>query len=79
MKLIIMNPQSQQTFDVEWVEFNTPSGNIIVQEHHAPTILTLSPGQETRYKNSDGTIATMIVQAGIAHVTQDAVTLILHA
>ena len=44
MKLVIVSPQHKYEYDVEWIEAFTPSGNLIIQEGHAPIILTLVPG-----------------------------------
>lgn len=40
MKLLIISPQHQESYIIEWLEAHTPQGNIVIQSGHAPLILT---------------------------------------
>jgi len=46
VKLVIVSPQNKYEFDVAWIEAYTPSGNVVIQEGHAPIIVTLVAGSD---------------------------------
>ncbi|MFI5332729.1 MAG: hypothetical protein ACHQVS_01365 [Candidatus Babeliales bacterium] len=77
MHLIIVSPFSQKTIDIEWIELNTPVGNFVIQPEHAPTIITLTPGQPVIYMISNGKEESFIVREAIVQVTRTAVTLLM--
>lgn len=77
MHLIIVSPFAQKTIDIEWIELNTPVGNFIVQPEHAPTIITLTPGQPVIYMTTSGKEESFIVREAIVQVTRTAVTLLM--
>jgi F0F1-type ATP synthase epsilon subunit len=41
VKLLIISPQGQESYIIEWIEAHTLQGNIIIQSGHAPLIVTL--------------------------------------
>jgi len=47
VKLVVVSPQHKQEYDdVEWIEAFTPVGSLIVQQGHAPIIVTLIAGSD---------------------------------
>lgn len=44
MKLVLISPAYQQEYDIEWIEAFTSSGSLVIQEGHAPIIVTLVAG-----------------------------------
>jgi F0F1-type ATP synthase epsilon subunit len=77
MQLIIVSPFSKRAVDVEWVELNTPTGNFIIQPEHAPTIVTLTPGQRIIYMTTGGKEESFIISQAIVQVTRTTVTLLM--
>jgi F0F1-type ATP synthase epsilon subunit len=45
MEISIISPVMQRTVTVEWIEVNTPTGNLVIQPGHAPLITMLSARQ----------------------------------
>lgn len=77
MELIIISPFSKTSVDVEWVELNTPVGNFIIQPEHAPTIVTLTPGQPIIYMTTSGKEESFNVKEAVVQVTRNSVTLLM--
>lgn len=77
MKLYIISPFSKKTFDIAWLELNTPVGNFIIQPGHASTILTLAPQKHVTFCLKSGKQETFIVKQGIADITRTTATLLL--
>lgn len=46
MKLVLVSPAHQQEYDIEWIEAFTSSGSLVIQEGHAPLIITLIAGSD---------------------------------
>ncbi len=70
MKLKIITTQKTVEHDVDWVELNTPVGNMIIQQGHAPMIIQLSSGYEFLYHISDGATESIMIVQAVAHVTR---------
>jgi F0F1-type ATP synthase epsilon subunit len=70
MKLKIITTQKTVEYDVDWVELNTPVGNMIIQQGHAPMIIQLSSGYEFSYHISDGTTESIMIVQAVAHITR---------
>ncbi len=77
MKLKIITTQKIIEHEVDWVELNTPIGNMVIQQGHAPTIIQLSAGYELLYQISGaGTESILIIQA-VAHITRFEVQILI--
>lgn len=63
--------------DVEWVELNTPVGNMVIQEGHAPMIVELMQGHELLYQVAGSAVESIFIVQGIAHVTRLEVKVLL--
>lgn len=77
MKFTIISPYEKTTYAISWIELNTPVGNFVIQPGHAPTILTLSPGEKITFGLANGKRESLIIKQGIAHVTRDSATILL--
>ena len=77
MKLIIISPEKKDIFEIGWAEFNTPTGNYIIQPGHAPTILGLSRQKPFLYALKNGKQEIIMIYNGIAEITRDTVTVII--
>jgi len=77
MKLQIITSQKTTEFDVDWVECNTPVGNMVIQEGHVPMIVELCSGYEFLYQLKHGSLESIMIIQGVAHVTRTGVTILL--
>jgi F0F1-type ATP synthase epsilon subunit len=77
MKLEISTPTRTAQFSIAWLELNTPSGNYIIQQGHAPTLLVLSEGQDINFRLDNGKQESLRVARGIAHIMRDQVVLVI--
>lgn len=77
MKLRIVTTQRVIEHDIEWIEFNTPVGNMMVQSGHAPMMIELRSGHELIFQKSDGSQDSIMIVQGIAHVMRHEVKILL--
>ena len=49
---------------VDWVEMNTPVGNMVIQLGHAPMIIELSQGYDLLYQITGGATESIIIVQG---------------
>lgn len=77
MKLEIVSSTDHDTYQVAWLELNTPVGNFIIQMGHAPTILSLTPEKLITFRLKSGKQQTIKVQHGIAQISRESTTILL--
>lgn len=77
MKLKIITTQRVIEHEIEWIEFNTPVGNMVVQHGHAPMMIELRPGHELLYQKDDGTQNSIMIVQGVAHIMRHEVKILL--
>lgn len=77
MKLKIITTQKSIEHEVDWVELQTPSGNIMVQHGHVPVVIELRSGHELEYQITDGRVESILIIQGVAHIQRFQVTVLL--
>lgn len=77
MKLKVITSSTETEHAISWIELNTPTGNIIVQEDHAPCILELTQNESALFQLTTGKQKSIIVPHGFAHITRKGVTIII--
>lgn len=77
MELKIFGPEGSQKLDALWVELNTKLGNFVVEDGHAPMIVSLAPNKEVIYCLSNGKQELFTPTSGVAEITRTSVTLLL--
>ena len=77
MKLQIITTQRVVEHEVTWIELNTPAGNMIVQDGHAPMMIELRSGHELLYQKEDGVQDSIMIIQGIAHIMRHEVKILL--
>lgn len=77
MKLKVITTKRVIEHDVDWVELNTPVGNMVIQEGHAPIMIELMQGNELLFQISGGPVESILIVQGIAHVTRAEVKVLL--
>jgi F0F1-type ATP synthase epsilon subunit len=78
MNLNIVKPTEKKTFDIQWLEIQTPVGNFIIQDQHAPMIVTLKENSEITYRLSSGGNVTEKINYGLAHINRSFITLLIN-
>lgn len=78
MQLIIALPTNKQKIEIAWAEFNTITGNYVIQEGHAPTVLLLLEQKPFIYCLKDGKQEVVMVQWGIVEITRTTITVLLN-
>lgn len=77
MKLNIVTSSSTDEYTISWIELNTPTGNIVIQEQHAPCILELKSNESIMFQLSTGKQKSVMIQHGFAHVLREKITIII--
>ena len=77
MKLKIITTKKSIEHEVDWVELQTPSGNIVVAQGHAPVLIELKSGHELEYQVTDGRVESILIIQGVAHIQRFQVTILL--
>lgn len=77
MKLSVINPQAIQLYSIVWLEINTPVGNIVIQENHAPMIVEIQPNSEILLMQENGKQLSILVAQGFIHVTYQEIKLLV--
>ena len=77
MKLQIITTRRVLEHEIDWVELNTPAGNMVIQQGHAPLMIELSSGHELLYQTQDGAHESIMIVQGVAHVTRYEVKILL--
>lgn len=77
MKLKIITTQKIVEHEVDWVELNTPVGNMVIQQGHAPMIIQLSSGYELSYQISGAAVESILIVQAVAHVTRFEVQILI--
>ena len=77
MKLTINTPHHTTHYAVALLEINTPTGNYIIQQGHAPMILSLSFRQPMTFRLKTGKQETLLVHHGIAKIDRTSATIVM--
>ncbi len=77
MKLIISTPLDRSEYSVAWLEVNTPTGNYVIQQGHAPTILVLSPLKPLTFRLKSGKKETLTVKHGVVKINRTSATAVI--
>lgn len=65
LSLRIVSPNHFCTYEVVWIEANTPEGNFIIQPEHAPTTLILSEHKPFIFCLPTGKTETIIPEKNV--------------
>lgn len=79
MKLILSTPLKRSEYSIAWLEINTPTGNYVIQNGHAPTILILSRKQPLTFRLKTGKKETLFVKHGVVKIDRTSATVVMMA
>ncbi len=78
MKLRIITSEKTYEHFISWIDINTPAGNTIILEHHAPMVAQLVTGKKLHFKLKTGeTESITVAKPGIIEVTREHVTVLI--
>ena len=77
MKLSVISPHAIQSYPTVWIEINTPVGNMVIQENHAPMIVEIEPNSEILLMQENGKQLSILVTQGFIHVTREEIKLLI--
>jgi len=77
VKFSVINPHSITEYSIVWLEINTPAGNMVIQENHAPLIIEIEPNSELLFMQKNGKQISMIVHQGFIHITRYSIKLLV--
>ena len=77
MKLSVISPHALVQHTIVWVEINTPVGNMIIQENHAPMVVEITPNSEFLFMQPNGKQVSLKVLQGFLHVTRQEIKLLV--
>lgn len=78
LTLHIITPVSKITYEVEWLEIDTPMGNRVVFPHHAPLIASLKPRSTISFKVVDGTVETRFAYSGVVEIDRTTANIVIN-
>lgn len=78
MDLTIICPTSKKTYQINWVEINTPKGNFVIQPGHTPMIIALSPKRPITFGLKNGKRESLIIQEGVIAIDRVRTTVIIN-
>lgn len=77
MKFSVISPHSVVHHIIVWAEINTPVGNMVIQEGHAPMIIEIQPDSELLFMQENGKQVSLIVLQGFMHITRQEIKLLV--
>lgn len=77
MKLSVISPLSIQHYFIVWIEINTPVGNMVIQENHAPMIIEIAANSEILLMQENGKQVSILVMQGFIHVMREEIKLLI--
>lgn len=77
MNLTLLSSTEKKSYAIVWLEVNTPLGNFVVQEGHAPKVVLLADNKPIHFLLKNGKQETVTIKSGILEITRDAATILL--
>ncbi len=76
MSLTLMSPQSSKTLEVEWLDIQTLTGSLVIQQGHAPAYIVLKKYSAVTWLLTTGAQESIEVVQGFLEVRRDKVVLV---
>ena len=77
MNLFVITAHKSEQLSIAWLEIDTPSGNFVLQEGHAPDIFVLSENQPLTFRLANGKTQTLYARHGIVECSRDTIKLLI--
>lgn len=79
MELIISTPEYRSSYNIVWLEINTPTGNYVIQKGHAPAIMILSPNKAITFRLKTGKQESVTVKHGVVKISRESANVVITA
>ncbi|MFC1843134.1 hypothetical protein ACFLYU_05755 [Candidatus Dependentiae bacterium] len=79
MKLKIISPETEQDFEVAWVDVQTHVGNFVILKDHAPMVATLVAQEPITFCLQNGKQETITPEGGTVEVFRKEIVLLLRS
>ena len=79
VKVEIFSPTNSTSFNVHWIEIDSPTGFFVVGQGHINTLSLLKPSGSLMYESEDNSHVSLTVPGGIAIIQNNVVKLLLFA
>lgn len=76
MDFTIISPSSKKTYQINWIEINTPQGNFVIQPGHVPMIISLTKKRPITFGLINGKRESLIIQEGVISINRTHTTVI---
>ena len=77
VKVEIFSPTSSTSFNVHWIEIDSPTGFFVVGPGHQNTLSLLKPGGSLMYESVDNSQVSLTVPGGMAIIQNNVVKVLL--
>ena len=77
LELTIIGAVTKKNISVLWLEVQTPTGNFVIQEGHAPMIVVLSRNRKITFALNDITTESMLLRGGLLEIRRNSATIII--
>lgn len=77
MKFSVISPHTIIEHNIVWIEINTPIGNMVIQEGHAPMIIEIEKNSELLFMQENGKQISFMVFQGFMHITRQEIKLLI--
>ncbi len=79
MELIISTPEYRSSYNIVWLEINTPTGNYVIQKGHVPAIMILSPHKAVIFRLKTGKQESVTVKHGVVKISRESANVVMTA
>lgn len=76
MNLTLISPFGKKTYQISWLEINTPQGNFVIQPGHAPMVISLTQKKPITFGLKNGKRESFVIQEGVVSVDRAQTTII---
>jgi F0F1-type ATP synthase epsilon subunit len=78
MELSIITITKKVRIAINWIEINTPVGNMVIQPHHANMIIAVLPDSICKFEHENGSVESVVVPQGIVEIGPTVICLVMH-
>ena len=77
MKFSVISPHATAEYAIVWIEINTPVGNMVIQQDHAPMIIEIEQNSELLFMQQNGKQISLMIVQGFIHITRQNIKLLV--
>ncbi len=77
MELVILSPRHKQTETIVWLEIQTPSGEFVIKNGHAPMIINLLPDYPFTFMLDNGIQKSVHSRRAMVSILRNQITIFM--